>query len=188
MQVNERYQSKPSLAYLLCCFIASSQASRSARPSTAKEQDSVFINILPWAIIRFMFCTLRLNAMRGAGRCRRKHFSVMRDVWWYAIACVCVCLHIAAVCQADQFQCVGGTRECVPLTWRCDGFADCRDGSDEGIAQGCVPTTPGRMAMCTCVHDARVGVQDAISPSVMCLPPGESLHSIVLFIFSYNYM
>ena len=122
MQVNERYQSKPSLAYLLCCFIASSQASRSARPSTAKEQDSVFINILPWAIIRFMFCTLRLNAMRGAGRCRRKHFSVMRDVRWYAIACVCVFAYCCSVSGWSIPVCGWNQRVCSPhveVRWIC---------------------------------------------------------------------
>jgi hypothetical protein len=33
-------------------------------------------------------------------------------------------------CQPTKFQCrTSGL--CVPLTWRCDGDLDCRDGSDE---------------------------------------------------------
>ncbi|KAH9629928.1 hypothetical protein HF086_017443 [Spodoptera exigua] len=33
------------------------------------------------------------------------------------------------LCEGAQFRCGGG--ECVPLAWRCDGRADCPDGSDE---------------------------------------------------------
>ena len=35
----------------------------------------------------------------------------------------------AAACDSEQFRC--GSGECVPLTWRCDGRADCADESDE---------------------------------------------------------
>lgn len=39
-------------------------------------------------------------------------------------------------CGAAQFRCGGrGGVECIPLAWRCDGRADCADGSDE--AGGC---------------------------------------------------
>lgn len=55
-------------------------------------------------------------------------------------------------CGPAQFRCGGekdkkGAVECIPLSWRCDGRADCNDGSDEsaqcGHARGgnwtCVP-------------------------------------------------
>ncbi|XP_039746200.1 low-density lipoprotein receptor-related protein 1 [Pararge aegeria] len=35
-------------------------------------------------------------------------------------------------CAPEQFRCGGaGGTECIPLAWRCDGRADCADGSDE---------------------------------------------------------
>ncbi|XP_046973357.1 prolow-density lipoprotein receptor-related protein 1 [Vanessa cardui] len=40
-------------------------------------------------------------------------------------------------CTKEQFQCGGsdakGAVECVPIAWRCDGRADCSDGSDETL-------------------------------------------------------
>ncbi|XP_047540379.1 prolow-density lipoprotein receptor-related protein 1-like [Vanessa atalanta] len=40
-------------------------------------------------------------------------------------------------CTKEQFQCGGddakGAVECVPIAWRCDGRADCSDGSDEAL-------------------------------------------------------
>lgn len=50
----------------------------------------------------------------------------------------------AASCGSAMFTCGGG--ECVPLAWRCDGRADCADGSDE--------TEHCRHANRTCGEDA----------------------------------
>ncbi|CAH2097282.1 unnamed protein product [Euphydryas editha] len=54
-------------------------------------------------------------------------------------------------CTKEQFQCGGddtkGAVECIPIAWRCDGRADCTDGSDETIhckhvnASACVAGT-----------------------------------------------
>ena len=48
-------------------------------------------------------------------------------------------------CDGDlEFQCVTGG--CVGAGWKCDGEADCFDGSDEAPALCSVaPTTPGKM-------------------------------------------
>ncbi|XP_071503079.1 MAM and LDL-receptor class A domain-containing protein 1-like [Diadema antillarum] len=51
------------------------------------------------------------------------------------------CLY--AICDGNSFQC--SNDECIPASWRCDGWSDCSDGSDEfGCAGGLsVSTTPG---------------------------------------------
>lgn len=34
-------------------------------------------------------------------------------------------------CSTEQFTCSTGEIDCIPMAWRCDGFAECDDGSDE---------------------------------------------------------
>lgn len=34
-------------------------------------------------------------------------------------------------CSPEQFSCVSGEVDCIPRAWRCDGFAECDDSSDE---------------------------------------------------------
>ncbi|XP_060807225.1 prolow-density lipoprotein receptor-related protein 1 [Amyelois transitella] len=40
---------------------------------------------------------------------------------------------IPAGCAWDQFTCSRDPLECIPLSWRCDGHADCSDGADETL-------------------------------------------------------
>ncbi|XP_068117072.1 low-density lipoprotein receptor-related protein 5 [Hyperolius riggenbachi] len=34
-------------------------------------------------------------------------------------------------CSPEQFTCATGEIDCIPLSWRCDGFSECEDMSDE---------------------------------------------------------
>lgn len=34
-------------------------------------------------------------------------------------------------CSPEQFSCTSGEVDCIPRAWRCDGFAECDDSSDE---------------------------------------------------------
>ena len=44
------------------------------------------------------------------------------------------------VCDNNiQFSCLNnGVKECLPNSWKCDGYPDCQDGTDE---VGCPPLT-----------------------------------------------
>lgn len=46
-------------------------------------------------------------------------------------------------CEGAHFRCGGG--ECVPLAWRCDGRADCPDGSDEAAPCRTYRPAPARL-------------------------------------------
>ena len=54
-------------------------------------------------------------------------------------------------CQTDYFTCRGGDIPCIPMLWRCDGQAECKDNSDEQDCQ----------AEC----DDEVGYHKCLSPS-----------------------
>lgn len=34
-------------------------------------------------------------------------------------------------CSPEQFSCTSGEVDCIPQAWRCDGFPECDDSSDE---------------------------------------------------------
>ena len=37
------------------------------------------------------------------------------------------------ICKKDEFPCPGEEINCIPLTWACDGFADCNGAEDEDV-------------------------------------------------------
>ena len=41
-------------------------------------------------------------------------------------------------CGQDEFSCISGSVQCVPLGWKCDGIDECEDGSDEKDCTKCL--------------------------------------------------
>jgi len=43
-------------------------------------------------------------------------------------------------CSPQQFTCFTGEIDCIPVAWRCDGFTECEDHSDEKNCPVCSDT------------------------------------------------
>lgn len=65
-------------------------------------------------------------------------------------------------CPEDKFQCRDGG--CIPKRWRCDGFADCTDRSDEDKCSKCNVNTEFYCGQEICINKEQVcnGVRDCL--------------------------
>ena len=64
-----------------------------------------------------------------------------------------------ALCVNTQFRCGHGDDKCIPLTWKCDGEADCKNRADEPAS---CPPTNCRTGQVMCRNG------NCISPSTIC--------------------
>lgn len=57
-------------------------------------------------------------------------------------------------CEEDKFRCTDG--ECIPKKWRCDGFNDCTDKSDEANCSKCSALTQFYCGQDKCISKEQV--------------------------------
>ena len=59
-------------------------------------------------------------------------------------------------CGADQFTCLSGSLGCIPSLWRCDGYPECEDNSDELDCPDCTAPDQFRCNNGQCIkHEER---------------------------------
>lgn len=50
---------------------------------------------------------------------------------WIFNLFLCLIFKEPPTCSPQQFTCFTGEIDCIPVAWRCDGFTECEDHSDE---------------------------------------------------------
>uniref|UniRef100_A0A8C2JCE0 Low density lipoprotein receptor-related protein 6 n=1 Tax=Cyprinus carpio TaxID=7962 RepID=A0A8C2JCE0_CYPCA len=67
----------------------------------------------------------------GSTRCSCPVHLVLTLMIWSVVNRWLLSSSEPPTCSPEQFSCVSGEVDCIPQAWRCDGFAECDDSSDE---------------------------------------------------------
>uniref|UniRef100_A0A673ZAX5 Low density lipoprotein receptor-related protein 5 n=1 Tax=Salmo trutta TaxID=8032 RepID=A0A673ZAX5_SALTR len=87
----------------------------------------------------FVYRVLLSSFQCGCFNKSNKALSEPYQVHYSSTRCFAVNLNVLCssttseppTCSTEQFTCATGDIDCIPMAWRCDGFADCTDNSDE---------------------------------------------------------
>lgn len=73
-----------------------------------------------WSLLTFVLRKLFIKKKK-----KKKRSYLKKMFCWYQD-----CVTPPVKCREYQWQC-GDSRQCIPLSWRCDGQNDCHNGADE---------------------------------------------------------
>uniref|UniRef100_A0A8C2PY60 Low density lipoprotein receptor-related protein 6 n=1 Tax=Cyprinus carpio TaxID=7962 RepID=A0A8C2PY60_CYPCA len=125
----------------------------------------------------------------GSTRCSCPVHLVLTLMIWSVVNRWLLSSSEPPTCSPEQFSCVSGEVDCIPQAWRCDGFAECDDSSDERDcpvcsdqefqcdSKQCVDMTLRCNGEINCNHrQPNLAVCEQLPPS---FPPTNTIGSIV---------